>query len=567
MEKFKSIIESETFIDVMIIIALMIVLTITSGFFAFSFLPDRGREFLFSEAVLNGLVPYKDITMIYFPLSYYINAFVFRLFGVSFNSLIIFAACFCTFFMIIYYLTAKEFLNRKIAIILSVFVILSCVFCLHDSNLYTSPYAFSRVYGIIGGVSCLFFLLKLFDTDNIKYGYLAALSASFSVSNRIEFVPVIVVLFLGFILYKRLKITEYIKLLLISMLFPFLTILFLVVGGVTYSDILSAIDFFIKFSSTQTMKTYLATCGVTPSFPAEYIIKGLPPLIITTLLCLLYCFLDKKYKNKIILPLMLIIAIPVCYFMRNTAYYWIELPLLTILFAIVFFKDIIKDKKMLLLLIAVMIFSQRSLFQLDLLKQGVYAFPLLIILSLTIIKDYISRYIPKIPVEKFIIFFFIVLIGAYSIQQAVRIKYVRYPLKTDKGTLYMTPGLVKIYGNTIKYIENNIPENVKLIVLPEGLMFNFITDRKTDMNCFIMDAPYYFAYGEKKALELIKNADFDYIIIADGFTLVLYGFDSLYAPNASIIADYIFQNYTKVYQEAEDNNPKNIITIYKKNGY
>ncbi len=565
MEKFKSIIESKTFIDILIIITVMTVLTILSGFFAFVFLPDKGRELLFPQEILNGLVPYKDITMIYFPLSWYINALVFKLFGVSFNSFVIFQACFCTLLMIIYYLTAKEFINRKISILLSVFVILSCIFCLNDHYLYTFPYSTARVYGIAGGFACLFFLLKLLKTKDIKYGYLAALFTSFAISNKLEFAGILFLFIAGILLYKKLKLTEYIKLFFSLMFFPILSILLLVIQGVTLADIMSSLDFLVKFSSTEVMKNYLADHGAIPAVPIDYIQKGLFPIIITSLLSLLYCFLDKKYNNKIIFPFMLIITTVACHFMRNTECYWVELPIFLIILSLIFFKDIIKDKRILLLLIATFVLSQRAFFKVDLLNQGVYEFPILILYAVIIINTYISKYINKETIEKFITFFLIVLIGTYSLQQYVRIKYIRCPLKTNKGTIYMSQEKVKFYGNTLKYIEDNIPKDAKLLVLPEGMIFNFISDRKADMHCFMMDRPYHEAWGEQQALEILKKADYPYIIIAKGVILSNFGLNYLYDPDASLSANYIFENYSKVYKEVEDNNPQSNIAIYKKN--
>ncbi|MBR6162354.1 glycosyltransferase family 39 protein [bacterium] len=567
MEKIKKIIQSETFIDISLIVLVMIILTISSGFLAYCFLADRGREFLFPQAILNGLVPYKDITMAYFPLSYYINAFVYKLFGVSFGSLIIFGACFSTFFMIIYYLTAKEFLNRKISILLSLFVLLSCVFCMHDLCMYVSPYSYARVYGLIGGVACLFFLLKLFNTDNIKYAYLAAFFTSFSISNKIEFAPVIVILIAGLILYKKVTLRQCINILLITMIFPALTVLLLVLGGVSLSDITEAVKFAISFSSTEAMHGYIVRTGITPVFQPDMIIKGFPPLLITLLLSLLYCFLDKKFNNnKIIFASMLLITTLGCYFMKNTQYYWVELPLFVVLLAIVFFKPIIKDKKMLLFLIAALILSQRAMFQILLSAHGVYAFPMMIMCAVVIFQNYLSKCFPKFHMEKFIIFFLLVLVGTYSLQQYTRTKYVRFPLETSKGTIYMTPEKAKIFGNTLKYIEENIPEDAKLLVVPEGPIFNYISGRKIDMHCFMMDKFYHDAYGAEKALEILKNADYDYIIVAENFDLFSGGgFEELFTPEGSLCAKYVYANYTKVYQEAEDKSPQNILTIYKKN--
>ncbi len=564
MEKIKNFLHSKTFIDILIIITVMIICTIISGFIMDSFLSDRGREFLFPEAILNGLVPYKDITMVYLPLSYYINALIYKLFGVSLYSLIIFQACFCTFFMIVYYFLAKEFVGRKISISLTIFIILYCIFCLLDLFSYIIPYAFARVYGIIGSICCLFFLLKLFKTNNIRYGYLAAFAVSFAISNKLEYISAVFILIAGLLLYKRLKITQYIKIFLITLFFPFLTVILLAVSGVSVLDIVNAIKFTVKFSSTEAIQYYFAFTGTTPFMPQlNLITKGILPLTATLSCCALYCFLDKKFNNKFIFPCMLIITTIVCIILGNTEYYWFELPLFVVLSAILFFKKIIKERNLLLLLIATLILAQREMFKL-LYCMGTYPFPLLILFTIVIFKEYIFETVPKVTVEKFITFFLIVLIGSYSIQQVYRRIDLRHPLKTAKGTVYMSNDKLRVYGKTLGFIHENISEDAKILVLPEGLMFNFISDRKVNMHCPIMDRPYYDAYGGEKALEMVKNSDYDYIIIAKGFDLFDFGFEYLYSPEGSTVSQYIYENYTQMQQEYGDDN-ESYVAVYKRN--
>ena len=82
-------------------IVLITVFIIVTSFFVSNHLQflyaDRGRELLIPEEMLNGKILYKDITMIYFPLAYYINAFIYKLIGVNVNSFAATQTIFCFF--------------------------------------------------------------------------------------------------------------------------------------------------------------------------------------------------------------------------------------------------------------------------------------------------------------------------------------------------------------------------------------------------------------------------------------------------------------------------------------
>ena len=139
MEKIKEICKSPVFIDLLIISILMVLCSILFSQHQMALFSDKGREFLLPEAIVNGAVPYKDITLIYFPLSYYINALLYKIFGVHFNTLIIFHSILSLLFVSVYYFISREFLSRKTSLIISLLVMFCCIFASNDLFNYITP--------------------------------------------------------------------------------------------------------------------------------------------------------------------------------------------------------------------------------------------------------------------------------------------------------------------------------------------------------------------------------------------------------------------------------------------
>ena len=96
----------------------------------------------------------------------------------------------------------------------------------------------------------------------------------------------------------------------------------------------------------------------------------------------------------------------------------------------------------------------------------------------------------------------------------------------------------------IKYVEANTQKEDTILVLPEGLALNFLTDRKSD-NKFYSQIPLYVeTFGEKLITDRLEFKKPKYIVITDYDTINYYY--SFYGLDyAGEIFEYIRKNYAR----------------------
>ncbi|MBO6087558.1 glycosyltransferase family 39 protein [bacterium] len=515
-----------------------------------SLFSDRGRELLIPEEILNGKVPYKDITLIYFPLGFYINALFYKIMGVSLNTLLTTQTVLSVLYMLGFYFLSKEFLSKSTSFLLTLFIILSCIFAPNDLFSMIFPYSYARTYGIMASFLCVFCFIKLFKTDNIKYLYISAVATGFALSCKIEFLSTVLFLIIALFLYKKLNFKQYLKIFFSVLIFPILTAGILIYQGVTLNNIIDAINFGINFATTDVMREFLSGSGLYPLGISEKIetLKVVLPVLTEIILLSFIAFkLDKHFSKRYFS----ILFIPIIFYFGFNTYavqtFWILLPYAVLIVFIIYLKDNLNNNKTLFILFfAALLFGQREFFRLTLNAYGVYSFPLFI-LSLCIMFDrYFPKYFTGIEIKKFVnyILLILIIIQFNILAQPIGLRSV--PIITEKGTIYTKPEFADIITDTIGYIDKNISKNETILVLPEGTLINYLTDRKTDMHCFMLDRLYHDAYGEENAKNIIANTNSDYIILLKGFDLNNFYRPYLYNKKSTLSAKYIYQNYSKI---------------------
>ena len=495
---------------------------------------------------MNGFVPYKDINLIYFPLGYYINALLYKIFGISIYTLICSQTFFSILYMLGFYFLSKEFLNKTTSLLLTLLVIVSCIFADNDLFSFIFPYSFATSYGVFTTFFAIFWFVKLFKTNNLKYLHLSALAVSFAICCKLEFFIAPVIFIIGLILYKKLPIKEYLKTALIMLIFPVITFTILILQGVSTEDIISSMKFGADFANTPVMSKFLSFTGV---YPFEIIkslkifIQYIPHIFITLILSIIAFLLENKFSKKFFLPLFAIIIL--FYNYQNNFVYscWLILPYITLIILFLKYKDLIKNKPVLFIIISAILMGQRVFFKLILYLYGTFSFPLYILSLCILIKLFAPKFIFNIEIKKFINFLLIILICIFSMKLIIKKYDNNFILNTHKSNIYTNEIYGRVLSDSINYINNNTNKNDTILALPEGTLINFLTDRKVDMHCFMMDRLYHDAYGEENARDIIAKTNSDYILLIEGFDLNNFSKPYLYHPESSLSGKYIAENY------------------------
>ena len=392
----------------------------------------------------------------------------------------------------------------------------------------------------------MFSLIKLFKTDNLKYLYLASFMSGFCASCKLEFLSVYILLTFGLFLYKRLDKIQYCKVTILAFLVPLATILTIFIQGVSINDLINIIKFSIDFSQTSVMTKFLTSIGMYPDIAkvVNDMISFSSQLLSMTLLCFISLKLSKKYSKA----LLLIVPVLFWYYYNNyiaLGNLWLFLPFLILVILLIKFKEILNnDKAFLILLIASLLISQREFFMLCLLNYGIFPFKFLILSFCILIIRYLPKEIYEVRVKSLLQYVLIIVIGLQLINIYAKYENTCFPINTSMGKFYVNNNNNNVLLYMLDYIENSVDKNSTVLVLPEGNIINFLSQRKVDMKCFMMDRLYHDAYGEEKATNAVVKTNSDYIILLEGFDNFNFYAPYLYDKNQTKLVKYIYDNYT-----------------------
>lgn len=467
---------------------------------------DSYREAYIPLQMLQGNALYKDIFVIYPPLAYLINAFLLLASGANLN-ILFFTGLFttiCILFLI--FRNACYFLNKNQAfcICLISFVALCC-----SSSVFNSffPYSYGLLYGIFFTLLSVNFVLEK------KYP-LAYLFCSLAICSKIELALLLPVLFI----FTR---THNLKYNLTALILPPTIIsitLFLL--GTDINSLQVTANLIDTISKTKTLYWFYSVMGLTFRWELIpiYILnltKTLAPIILIMLIPILNKFTKFKTSATLIYSLLIIlISFQLFSFGFNEIFIY-AYPLITILL-ILRYKNLTSKERF--FVIASIFVSIKVFFALTLHSYGAFFLPLALTSIFILIPEKFRKYV-----------FYVILLWALAVGvQNINSLYKKDSKKIDKA---------------VEFVKTQTKPNDTVVVYPEGLAINVLSERKSDNKFYSLIPLYVETFGEDIIINRLKRTKPNYIIISN-YDTSLYYYSSFGLDYAQEVLKWIEKNYS-----------------------
>lgn len=484
---------------------------------------DCGREAYIPMQILKGEVLYKDIFNIYAPLSYLLNAFLFKVFGE--NLQVLYLAGFITFGLIltIFYKLLTLFCSKYNSLIVVICILLLTSVSPNVFNFFL-PYSYGMIYGLVSVLASLYFLLR---NQSNKDLYLASFFAGVAILNKYEFLPYL--LPFSYCVFIRLKSYSKLALAFGSFFLPILLIFAVLINqGLNFDDIYKEYLILTEIMKSQTMMYFYSITGVT--FSWQHI-----PLFLFTLFPFL-ALLFFKIKNSSKISLLFFIFFAILY-----ALYWLYkifvfLPLIILILFVVRYKKLSKNTK--ILVFSYFAISLKVFFSLMLFSYGTYFIGIsLIVFSVLLPILYRKAFIKLLSIIS--ITYFVLSLFYLSTQS--------YSLKLERIKLNNSSFYASSFKQVYDYLKENSSENDVVLAFPEEPMLNFALNRNGDSYLYSLIPMYVEVFGEEHIITRLRNTNADFVVVSN-FDTGSYGYRRFGNDYAVNIMNYIENSYTQVFE-------------------
>lgn len=542
-----------------------------------SFLVDVGREAYIPWQMLNGEVLYKDIFNVYGPLSYQINSLMYMLFGTKLSTMYIAGYLNAFFILVLTFFVTKIFTGRKFALYTSFLVMGSCLFIKTFFN-FVFPYSYAAVYALSGYLlSVLSFLLYL-KHGNKKFLYSSFICAGFCFANKIEYVPYFILLFLSLFFLKP-KIKDIFVCIPGFFVFPAASFSVLLLQGAEFSDFWNAFLLVKNMVKTPALAYFYKDYGLywnSENFVTSMKVLGCSVLALMPVFLLFagLNYLDFKFlKNKLTKTIFNFAMIVFCFFISvqffkyfllldNKFFCWLGIVSLFILAGFCCYAgfEFYKKRKInktdimfLFLILSAVSVSLKGISGITTECYGTFTITALIIPFIIFAVKYLHR-ILKFRNKKVyyktvgnICLIIVILFFALNIKKLAQNRL--YPIRTDRG-LILVPGYIKDMRIIVSYIEKNTKKDDVVVSIPEGVMINFLTGRKSHNKYYYLIPVNSQLFGVENIVSDFKKHPPDYFIV-NNVSYSPYNVTHI-CSYAKALCDFIEANYDlKLYTNSE----------------
>jgi len=524
---------------------------------------DFGHEVYIPWAMSQGKVLYRDINMVlYGPLSYYINATLFSLFGdhlsviIGFNLFVAFLSA-CMIYLII-----RSISNPLCAFFATLSFVLLFAFPRHQiwGNFnFVTPYAHAATHGMFLALLALLLASYYMKTRMPFFAYACWMVLGFTLLTKVEvFIAVFAsmlftwasIFYMEKLPWKVIwgRLASYVLLLVL----PLVAFALLSSKAFSFTETISHIirPYLLSLSDGYPCNSFLIrVMGLDNPIPNlsdmffGFSIYGAAALIILGVNQLLNTLPQKSSFRYLATILAFAITIPVVGATLGGTVPYTEyfrgLPILIALYA-AYLLCLVKTSEPhlcsgnVLMRLALTIFAGilllRKFLNVDLLHYGFFlvlpGFLVLVLIFMDELPRFMESFSRNSRSGKIIVVVLMLCMLFSHVFSSVRFySLVKEPIVTDQGTLksfdLRYPGAGKIIETALNRISDVVARDQTFTVVPEGLMFNYLTRRYSPIPYLSFVPPFLSMFGGK-VLGSFQKSPPDYVVIVERPT-VEYG--------------------------------------------
>ena len=525
---------------------------------------------------------YRDrcFIRIFLIFSYLLNALLFYIFGESLNVLYLAGGFASAIILVCCYLLARNFVNRPIAFAYTFLVMTACVFNASIFN-FIFPYSYSMVYSTAFCVSSTLFAILYLRNKREIFLILSFLLAGGALASKIEFI-FLPIFFFSILAFQKKTIFLWIKSFLALIIFPLLCFLILFIQGLDLHSFIEALKTVWSIKNTEALK-YFYTNFVSTYYSKDSIEFSILALFFfliffigfTSVLNYFYMIKEfiKSSRLKFIaeviffsvlssLAWVIIQKYELSSFLYNLGFGW--LPIFLTIFTVICLSPFLSCNIKTFLLFTISIFSAiRGYFclNLDIFGTFMLVLPLLSLLIIIYTKILFKKLNIKRNNLNRLVFSFFMMLAVLFLYNSVIKAYSNdlVLLETSKGKLFVSPKEYLSINNILVYLRDNSSYQDKILVIPEGQLISFLSERKMNNQFHSLIPIYIEAFGENKIIGILRENPPNYIIIL-ALHQKSYGKSFVCKDYAEQICTYINNKYT-----LEESGSDDFYKIYKLN--
>ena len=550
---------------------------------------DFGRELYIPWALCQGKILYKDINMFFYgPLSYYLNALLFTVFGTHINTIIGFNLVIIVIIGFLLYKLTKSASNSVCAFVsVLCFIVLFAFpryFPILNDN-FVTPYSHAATHGIALSFLALYVVFKHLTTRKVAYACVSWLVVGCVLLTKVElFLGLFASMFVTWIFIFRAERPTIKGLFARLTIYSLLLILPLVLTGVytsrsfTFFEAITHIlnpyllifhqghSFSHLLTNIMGMNQPLANAGAMLLWLGVYVLLC---LVIIAANHVLYGLARRTRSLTLPSALSGLMTVPVVIAtMRgNLPYldYFLPLPLIVmahVVYCLVTLQKSdpygarwCKDVSSLSFSVFALVLLMRLFFNARIVHYGFFlalpGFLILLRLFFDTLPALMKRVSGTATIGMVPVFLLtLCILWSYFDRSLAFYRAINYPIRSGSEVIktfdprYANTG--PVIQDTIKTIEAVVGKDETLTAFPEGLIFNYLT-RRESASSYTAFLPTFFAVFGDTILKSLQEAPPDFVLLVERSTQE-YGYRYFGSDYATEVLDWIGQDYVEISQ-------------------